>query len=228
MLGADDMPGLQPFIKRVFLGETVTFERMLYGTALGERVLRGTFAPDTSQDGQVVGYFVFGQDITAESDIRDAMKLSEASAIQAQRQLLDAIESISAGFALFDSDDRLVVCNSRFSSAFPEIEKYIKPGAKFEKIARRYAGTIKKLRTDARAREEFIRKRLDHFRGVAGSFEYSTPNGTWYRVTDSRTQDVVVVVHADITESKLRETQLLAAKDEADSINRMKPNSSPI
>jgi signal transduction histidine kinase len=41
-------------------------------------------------------------------------------------------------------------------------------------------------------------------------------------VTDSRTQDVVVVVHADITESKLRETQLLAAKDEADSINRMK------
>jgi len=47
-------------------------------------------------------------------------------------------------------------------------------------------------------------------------------------VTDSRTQDVVVVVHADITESKLRETQLLAAKDEADSINRMKPNSSPI
>ncbi|MDP6426774.1 MAG: ATP-binding protein [Rhodospirillales bacterium] len=223
VLGAEDMPGLQPFIKRVFLGETVTFERVLYGTALGERVLRGTFAPDTSKDGQVVGYFVFGQDITAEADIRDAIKLSEASAVQAQRQLLDAIESISAGFALFDSDDRLVVCNSRFSSAFPEIEKHIKPGARFEEIARRYADTFKKLRTNERAREEFIQNRLDHFRNVTGSFEYSTSDGTWYRVTDSRTQDGGgVIVHADITESKLRETQLLAAKNEADSINRMK------
>ena len=64
---------------------------------------------------------------------------------------------------------------------------------------------------------------MDHFRRPSGSFEYSTPSGSWYRVTDSRTQDGgAVVVHADITESKIRELQLLAAKDEADSINRMK------
>ena len=223
VLGAGDMAGLQPFIKRVFLGETVTFERSLYMTALGKRVLRGTFTPDTSEAGQVVGYFVLGQDITAETDIRDARRLSEARAVKSKRQLLDAIESISAGFALFDSEDRLIVRNNKFTGAFPEIKRHIRPGAKFDDIVRRYADTIGKFRTDRQAREKFVQTRVDHFRRSSGSFEYSAPSGSWYRVTDSRTDDGGgVVVHADITESKLRELQLLAAKDEADSINRMK------
>ena len=223
ILGAGDMAGAQPYIKRVFLGETVTFERSLYVTALGKRVLRGTFTPDTSDNGQVVGYFVLGQDITAETDIREARKLSEVRAVKAKRQLLDAIESISAGFALFDAQDKLVVCNSKFMAAFPEIERMIRPGAKFEDMVRRYADTIDKFRSDRQARERFVQSRLDHFRHKFGSFEYSTPSGIWHRVTESRTQDGGgVIVHADITESKIRELQLLAAKDEADSINRMK------
>jgi len=134
VLGAGDMAGLQPFIKRVFLGETVTFERSVYMTALGKRVLRGTFAPNTSEDGQVVGYFVLGQDITAESDICDARKLSEARAVKAKRQLLDAIESISAGFALFDPNERSVVSNDKFSAALPLIKRHIRPGATLEEI----------------------------------------------------------------------------------------------
>ena len=129
VLGAGDMANLQPFIKRVFLGETVTFERSLYMTALGKRVLRETFTPDTSEEGQVVGYFMLGLDITAKTDIRDARKLSEARG-QSQGQLLDAIESISVGFALFDSEDRLIVSNSKFRSAFPKIERHIRLGAK--------------------------------------------------------------------------------------------------
>jgi signal transduction histidine kinase len=64
---------------------------------------------------------------------------------------------------------------------------------------------------------------VKHYRDSSGSFEYAAPNGLWYRVTDHRTRDGGrVIIHADITESKIRETQLLAAKDEADSVNRMK------
>lgn len=57
-IGAGNMSGMRPLIGRVFQGETVTYERSLYKTALGKRVLRGTFAPDTSEDGEVVGIFV--------------------------------------------------------------------------------------------------------------------------------------------------------------------------
>ncbi len=223
VLGANNVTDLRPIIKRVFLGETVTFERALYRTALGKRVLRGTFAPDTSEEGLVVGYFVLGQDITAEVEVREARELSEAREAKAKRQLLDAIESISAGFALYDSDDRLIVCNKEFSSAFPTVEKQIKPGVKFQEMLRRYADTIEKFQFNEDAREAFIQSRLGRFQRSSGSFEYSTPSGNWYRVTDSRTRDGgAVITHADITDSKIREMQLLAAKDEADSINRMK------
>src|SRR5512138_3019868 len=43
-------------------------------------------------------------------------ELSEArdKATQAQRRLVDAIESISEGFWLYDADDRLVIYNRRY------------------------------------------------------------------------------------------------------------------
>jgi PAS domain S-box-containing protein len=223
VIGESNISGLKSFVDRVFLGETVTFERTLFRTALGMRVIRGTFSPDTSEDGRVVGYFVLGQDITSEVDVRNARELSEQRAVTAKGQLLDAIESISTGFALFDADDKLVVSNKEFRAAFPLIEKYIKAGAVFSDLVRRYADSIDKLRASDEARERFIRTRLGRYRRASGYFEYSTPGGRWYRVTDSRTRDGgSVITHDDITETKMREMHLLAAKDEADSINRMK------
>ena len=43
-------------------------------------------------------------------------ELSEArdKATQARRRLTDALESISEGFFLYDADDRMVMCNSRY------------------------------------------------------------------------------------------------------------------
>ena len=38
--------------------------------------------------------------------------MKDASAV-ADTRLIDAIESISEGFALFDADDRLVLCNKQ-------------------------------------------------------------------------------------------------------------------
>ena len=46
------------------------------------------------------------------SDARD-------QATAARRRLTDALESISEGFFLFDVEDRLVVCNSRFRELYP-------------------------------------------------------------------------------------------------------------
>ena len=84
VLGVNNIADLRPIIKRVFLRETVTFERALFQTALCKRVIRGTFSPDTLEEGLVVGYFVLGQDITAETEVREARELSEARAILAK------------------------------------------------------------------------------------------------------------------------------------------------
>ena len=51
----------------------------------------------------------------------------------ARQRLVDAIESISEGFALFDRDDRLVLCNSRYRDLlYPGIADVMAPGTPFE------------------------------------------------------------------------------------------------
>ena len=48
-------------------------------------------------------------DTTLEIDEKNLREVAEA-----RPRLVDAIESISEGFALYDADDRLVLCNRRF------------------------------------------------------------------------------------------------------------------
>src|SRR5205823_12496874 len=54
----------------------------------------------------------------------------------AQQRLIDAIESSSEGFALFDAEDRLVLCNGHFRSFYPGLADVIVPGVPFTAIAR--------------------------------------------------------------------------------------------
>src|SRR5262249_24904547 len=46
------------------------------------------------------------------------------------------IESISEGFVLFDSEDRVVMCNSVWRNYFKGVEDMIVPGARFDDIHR--------------------------------------------------------------------------------------------
>ena len=63
------------------------------------------------------------------SDARD-----EATA--ARRRLTDALESISEGFFLYNSDDRMVLCNSRYRELFSGMADVYRPGLEFEQMIR--------------------------------------------------------------------------------------------
>jgi HAMP domain-containing protein len=57
---------------------------------------------------------------------------------QARQRLVDAIESISEGFALYDADDRLVLCNSRYREIlYPDLGEAMVPGTPFGTRSRR-------------------------------------------------------------------------------------------
>jgi PAS domain-containing protein len=48
---------------------------------------------------------------------------------EARRRLVDAIENSSEGFAFYDPDDRLVICNSRYRDLlYPDADINIEPG----------------------------------------------------------------------------------------------------
>jgi PAS domain-containing protein len=60
----------------------------------------------------------------------------EERARQAERRLANAIEAIGERFALYDENDRLVVCNSHYRDIFDGSGAIIRPGQTFSEITR--------------------------------------------------------------------------------------------
>jgi adenylate cyclase len=133
---------------------------------------------------------------------------AEAAARQAQAQLAEAIEAVSEGFALYDADDRLVVCNSRFKEMYVGTGLKIKPGIPYETIVRKAAETgIVPLSPNER--DAFIAERLERHRNPKGAFEQQRSHGMWLKISERRTADGGNVgVLTDISELKARELQL--------------------
>ena len=53
-----------------------------------------------------------------------------------EQRLLDAIESISEGFSLYDAEDRLVLSNTRYRELYPAVADVVQPGISFETLCR--------------------------------------------------------------------------------------------
>jgi len=133
---------------------------------------------------------------------------AEAEARRAQAQLMEAIEAISEGFALYDADDRLVVCNSRFKEMYAGTGLPIQPGIKYETILHKTAeqGIVPVTPDKGNA---WLAERLDRHRNPRGAFEQQRSQGMWLKISERRTADGGIVgVFTDITELKDRELQL--------------------
>jgi PAS domain S-box-containing protein len=140
-------------------------------------------------------------------------KQAEENAAEAQTRLNDAIDSISQGFALFDANDRFVLCNEKFRNGIPEACDLLVPGVPFDQIIRRRAEHHFHTEGDASA-EEFVRRRMDAHRAGDAPFELRLRDGRWLQINDYRTSDGgTVVIRTDITSRKLIE-QTLAQSEE--------------
>jgi class 3 adenylate cyclase/PAS domain-containing protein len=128
---------------------------------------------------------------------------------EGRRRLGLAIESISEAFSLYDSEDRLVVCNNKYRTLlYPDGAAGISPGTTFENLIRNAAerGYIK----DAEGRvEEWVSERMALHREPSGPLVLQRGDGRWILVSERKTDDAgTVAVYSDITELKQRETQL--------------------
>ena len=128
---------------------------------------------------------------------------------EARRRLVDAIENSSEGFAFYDPDDRLVICNSRYREMlYPNTEVEIKPGMSFEEIIRRSAhdGNI----VDAVDRmEDWLSDRLATHRDPGEPILQRRADGRWMLISERKTSDGgTVAIYSDITDLKQREEEL--------------------
>jgi signal transduction histidine kinase/CheY-like chemotaxis protein len=141
---------------------------------------------------------------------------------EARARLTDAIETISEGFSLYDAEDRLVVCNSRYRELFASHADVMVPGTSFEAILRDATehGLIKDAEGD---RDAWIKERVARHRLGGETHVQRRSDGRWIQVSERKTaNEGIVAIYADITEMKQREAELAAARDAADEANRSK------
>lgn len=131
---------------------------------------------------------------------------------RAREVLRDAIESIGEGFVLYDANDRLVLCNSRYRSFFSEVAPSIRKGLFFDDFLRK-AFETGALPVDGDVEEAInLRKKRRRQRKEA-TFIEQLGDGRWLQVSNRLTASLgVVTVFNDITELKSRELALMAAR----------------
>lgn len=133
---------------------------------------------------------------------------SEDRANEAHRRLLEAIEAVGGGFALFDADDRLVIHNQQYLDLFPAIADLIQPGVRFEDLVRAAVerGQLPEAAADP---ETWIEDRVAAHRRSNGTFFYHTARGRRILVNERSLPDGGTISgYLDITELKAAEQKL--------------------
>jgi PAS domain S-box-containing protein len=178
------------------------------------------------EKGQLVEVVGSWSDMTERRRLGEALAAAQGANLnvlrEAQSRLIDAIETISEGFSLYDAEDKLVISNTRYRELFASHADVLVPGTSFETILRTAVerGQIK----DAEGRPDaWIEERIARHRAVSETHVQRRSDGRWIQVNERKTANGgVVAIYADITKLKQHEAELAAARDAADEANRTK------
>ncbi|NPD14486.1 response regulator [Xinfangfangia sp. D13-10-4-6] len=154
--------------------------------------------------------------------IRSGEMICQISDITQQMRIWAAVEAIPDGFVLFDSEDRMVICNQSYRDIYQTSAPVMNPGISFEEILR--YGLSHGEYPEAQGREEaWISARLQEHRGQAAEGEHQLKDGRWLRSIDKETPDGGRVgLRVDITHLREQAVALEAARLAAESANRAK------
>lgn len=137
-------------------------------------------------------------------DVTEQKRLAEASRT-ADLRLRDAIEAISEAFVLWDSANRLVMCNTKYQQLYELPEDLARPGTRYAEIAG--VGRLPISTSNVQANGV----------GTVGarSVEARVEDGRWLQINERRTKDGgFVSVGTDITALKQNEAELLESQRE--------------
>jgi PAS domain S-box-containing protein len=191
-------------------GGRIRDQEVLLKTRDGEPVSLLLSYPQVASQGDPVS-FVGASRVAWLYDITE-LRRAEAARRLSEQRLADAIESISEGFALFDNEDRLVVCNGRYRELYPGLADMMVPGTPFAAIAR--VAAERGIVQDVAGRvDEWLERRLALHRDPSGPYLQPQSDGRWIQLNERRTRDGgTVAVFTDVTGLKRAEQALLATQ----------------
>jgi len=138
----------------------------------------------------------------------DMLNLSNARLADANREteaaradLANAIETIREGFALFDSDDRLVMCNSRFGMHLKDIKPRLVPGLRFGDYTRAVSESAYLSLPEGVSAAAWARRRRKHHVDSHAMFTVHLRHDRWLQISEQRTPDGgTVVLQTDVSD----------------------------
>jgi two-component system, sensor histidine kinase len=142
-------------------------------------------------------------DLLNESNARLAEAMREAET--ARQNLSSAIETVQEGFALFDREDRLVMCNSRFAMHMPDVHAELRPGLVFAD----YVAMVSRsphLALEGESSEAWAAGRMRRHKDQHVIFNVRLGGEHWVQVSEHRTADGgTVILQTDVTDIILAE-----------------------
>ncbi len=132
-------------------------------------------------------------------------KIADKLNQEAELRLKDAIENISEAFVLWDADNKLVLCNSKYQQFHSLPASVCVPGTPYEAVA-------------STAKEPVVRQRMQlqtPETAEGSTFEVQLGDSRWLQINERRTKDGgFVSVGTDITALKKQEERLLQSERE--------------
>jgi PAS domain S-box-containing protein len=204
----DDFPDFIVTLKRVIATrETLALEHRWVRPDGEIRWVHVDISSQYDAEGTCLRLLGTAQDITERRAAEEALK-------GAQRQLIDAIEAISEGFVLFDSDERFVLANENYRRLWSALDDILVPGTTYETISRT-ALARGVLDIGDEDPESYIRRTTEWQRNCGEPTERRLSDGRWIRMAARRTRDGGVVgIRTDITERKRSEEALETARQQ--------------
>lgn len=180
----------------------IVFYRRKTGGVFAGETLNATIRDAANRP---VGFFAIIRDVTER--IR-----TEQEAARAAWMLEDAVETISEGFALYDANDRLVLCNRRYREIYPKSAAAMKPGARFRDVLLHGLEQGEYDNGDLDT-GEWLNRRLSSHRDADGRpIEQKLSDGRWLQIRERQTREGGIAgVRADITELKRAQEKLAGA-----------------
>jgi diguanylate cyclase (GGDEF)-like protein/PAS domain S-box-containing protein len=158
------------------------------------------------------GWVATHEDITERHRAGQALTAAKANAERAEQAarsahatLVDALDVVPEGLAIFDPADRYVLWNQRYAELYANSRDALAPGMRFEDMLR--AGLANDQYPDAKGREEaWLQERLARHALPQSTHEQQLPGDRWVRIEERRTADGGSIgVRIDITDLKRRE-----------------------
>jgi signal transduction histidine kinase len=134
-------------------------------------------------------------------------------------RLRESIEALTEGFALYDADERLVLCNSKYRELYAWEAELIVPGVRYEELVRFTAERTVYAEAVGNT-EAWVAGRLAELRNPSGPLQQHLSDGRWFRHANYRTASGgTICLRTDITAQMLTEHGLREAKEAAEAAN---------